>query len=146
MSGSAAPPEARGRASVLVVDDDAQACLTLRALLEEEFEVSSAGSVDQARQCMAARSFDVVVTDFQFPGENGLGLLRTVTDQHPTTVRILLTGHGDLPTVKTAKERKLVTHVLLKPYDPKDLLRWVRTGVQVARLRQATHGISQKNR
>jgi len=62
---------------ILIVDDDADTCLALEALLVRAgARVTIAASVQAALQCYAENPADVVITDLAMPGEDGYTLLR----------------------------------------------------------------------
>jgi DNA-binding NtrC family response regulator len=128
-------PELRaGR--VLIADDDPAARLSLEALLEEAFEVVSVSCAADAESALAAAPFDVIVSDYDMPGESGLALLRRVCGRYPGLAGILLTGHGAHPEVRAAKDEPAIFMVLQKNYRPAFLLRWVRNGIEYARSRR----------
>jgi two-component system response regulator HupR/HoxA len=129
------PPKARGR--VLVVDDDATARVTLEAILGEDFEVASADTAAAAKELLGRQAFDVLVTDHEMPGETGAELLAATRQRWPALVSILLTGHSDYAAVRDLQKAGRVL-VLFKPVDPAQLVAWVKNGVVMASLTQAT--------
>src|SRR5689334_22395085 len=82
----------RYKCSALVVDDDPAVLSLLTAQLSQDFEVLTACSAAQAREVLARRSVDIVLSDLQLPGETGLSLLDWVRRTTPRTSRILITG------------------------------------------------------
>jgi PAS domain S-box-containing protein len=64
---------------VLVVDDEADARVLVKRLLEEhKASVATAGSVDEAMQLLKADGVDVLVSDIGMPGEDGYMLIKRV--------------------------------------------------------------------
>ena len=131
---------------VLVVDDDpavrdsAVAVLSLECFVEA---VPGAGAAS-ARIGDADADFDVIVVDYQMPGVNGMQLLTRVQRTHPDIVGILVTGHAELPEVRQARQDQNVFLVLIKPFDPHELLRWVRMAGRTARLRRANKTLTRQ--
>jgi len=83
---------------ILFVDDDPLVLTGLQRMLRslrQEWEMEFVESGTRALERMAATPFDVVVTDMQMPGMNGAELLTEVMRRHPSTVRIVLSGHAD---------------------------------------------------
>jgi EAL domain-containing protein (putative c-di-GMP-specific phosphodiesterase class I)/ActR/RegA family two-component response regulator len=80
--------------SVLVVDDDDFVRSTLLRQLATLGIARSAGAASgaQARQLLAQATYDVVITDLQMPGEDGLQLLRSVAENQPNAAVILISG------------------------------------------------------
>jgi two-component system response regulator AtoC len=109
----------RGR--ILVVEDEAYVRDSLREILVERgYEVTEAGTVDEAVARLARTSVDVVLTDFRLPGADGLALVRRVKAGSVETPIVVLTGQG---TIASAVEclKSGASDYLLKPADPEAL-------------------------
>ena len=82
----------------LVVDDDKNALDAVVQLLAavSDAEIWSYPSPRQALDAFAAapESFELIVTDFEMPGMNGVDLRRHVQALAPTTKVLLTTGSG----------------------------------------------------
>jgi two-component system response regulator HupR/HoxA len=127
------PVPRRGR--ILVVDDDPAARTSIEALLEADYDVETAADVRAAEALLAVRAFDVVITDFEMPGEPGTALLERLRNR-PGVVGMLLTGHAEFDEVRRARNDPGIYHVLLKPYQPEMLLHRVRSALAIAQVRQ----------
>ncbi|MBM4400735.1 MAG: PAS domain S-box protein, partial [Crenarchaeota archaeon] len=81
---------------VLHVDDDAGFLAVAKQCLEEQrqFEVDTALSADEALKKLRDSEYDVVVTDYQMPGKNGLELLRELRQEGNDVPVILFTCKG----------------------------------------------------
>ncbi|MCB9764859.1 MAG: sigma-54-dependent Fis family transcriptional regulator [Alphaproteobacteria bacterium] len=67
---------------VLVVDDDHSLRQILGMLLERNgYQVVKAGSAEEAVKRLAAQPFELLVTDYQMPGMNGIELIRQVRQE-----------------------------------------------------------------
>jgi two-component system chemotaxis response regulator CheY len=104
---------------VLIVDDQ----LTMRSLVRTGLkqlgftEVYEASDGEEAFQELAARPFQLVISDFNMPKLDGLGLLRAVRAYGPTKslAFILLTGRADRDLVQRAAQFG-VNNYLVKPF------------------------------
>jgi DNA-binding response OmpR family regulator len=56
--------------------------------------VSLASSVENALKLIETLSFDVIVSDYQMPGTDGIGFLRILKEKQCSTPFILFTGRG----------------------------------------------------
>lgn len=121
--------------SVLVVDDDLLARETLVALLRDDHDVTEVGSCAAARSALKSWPFDVVILDYELPDGNGGDLLAELDADSPASIAILVTGHGNDPTVLAFRNRGDL--VLAKPFDPSVLLSYVREAVQLSKMRDA---------
>jgi putative nucleotidyltransferase with HDIG domain len=86
------------RRKILFVDDEPMVLQGLRRMLRGmrgEWDMSFAGSGEEALQLLESGPFDVVVSDMRMPGMNGAQLLGKVMERFPEIVRIVLSGHSD---------------------------------------------------
>ena len=83
-------------ASILVVDDSAVDRVRISGLLKKhaEYSVSVANNGDDALESLAREPFDLVLTDLQMPGKDGLELVREMKVAFPRIPVILMTGQG----------------------------------------------------
>jgi two-component system response regulator HydG len=88
---------------VLIVDDDRSMCETLQlALVKKGFEAGWATSAAEALDLLAAAEFDVVVTDLNMRGMNGLELCARIVANRPDVPVIVITAFGSLETAIAA--------------------------------------------
>ena len=89
--------------SVLVVDDNRHSRESLcDAASMIGFRANSCGSGKEALDLLARQPVDVVVTDLQMPGMDGLALVREVRARHEKTQIIMVTAHGSIGTAVEA--------------------------------------------
>jgi two-component system, NtrC family, response regulator AtoC len=106
---------------VLVVDDDPEVRQLIEAALRDVgFEISLAGSGEEALALIAVDDYDVVVTDLQMPGMNGLEVCERIAQIRPDVPVVILTGQGTLDAAVGAIRvgaYDFVTHPLaLQPF------------------------------
>jgi DNA-binding NtrC family response regulator len=88
---------------VLVVDDEPEMCdLLVSALSRRGFEVTTRTAADQAFALLADQDFDVIITDLQMKGMNGLELCERVTLNRPDIPVVVMTAFGSLETAIAA--------------------------------------------
>lgn len=117
-------------ARILAIDDEPGLLEILVDVLEVDgHAVDTAGGGDAARARVAAAAYDLVVSDVQMPGLDGLALYDAVVAADPRLARryILVTGSGLTSAVRAFVEHTGV-RVLHKPYD----LRTVQAAVREA--------------
>jgi response regulator RpfG family c-di-GMP phosphodiesterase len=120
---------------ILFVDDEPNVLDGLRRMLHVErdrWDMSFAGSADDALDELRAGDFDVVVSDVNMPGKDGFALLLEMRagDRTRDVPVIILTGRqeGDI------KRRALdlgATDLLNKPVDPQDLIARLRSVIRL---------------
>ncbi len=100
---------------LLIVDDEPLVCRSLAKAFRRNVDVSTAESASQARTLLSTYPFDVVLSDFNMPGENGVELLTSVANQFPLVRRVLMT---DEPTgLQTELDDGTIHARLNKPFD-----------------------------
>lgn len=88
-------------ANILVVDDEDTVRNNLFELFAIQHTCHMAATAEQALTCLSIENYDVVVTDYQMPGLNGLDLLEHVRNTQKETPVILISG---LATKERAKQ------------------------------------------
>ena len=112
--------------SVLVVDDDSAVGRVLVAQLKQDgLQATLVGSAEAALEALEKTAFDMVLSDVQMPGLDGMGLLRALKERMPEIPVVLLTAHGSVPMAVTAM-REGAADFLLKPFDKDQVLFVVR--------------------
>ncbi|HEX5737644.1 MAG TPA: sigma-54 dependent transcriptional regulator [Hydrogenophaga sp.] len=120
-------------ASVLVVDDEPDLrTLYELTLLREGHEVTSAPDLEQAREWLAQKHFDVLITDMRLPDGLGLELLRELAEQPRTEKSIVITAHGSAENAVEALKLGAFDY-LTKPVDLKQLRAAVSAALQSQR-------------
>ncbi len=103
-------------ARILIVDDDEGLLHLVGEYLESVgLEHDQAVSAEQARNRLKRFGYDMVVSDFNMPGESGLDLLRYVSSMYPQTPFVLMTGYYDL-RIKRESIRMGVRAYIQKPF------------------------------
>ena len=91
------------RPSILIVDDDAAFRNVMAAELDRmDFDVSTAGTAEEALRKAAATEPEVVLLDLRLPGASGLDVLQAIRAKTPAADVIMLTGHGTIDTAMEA--------------------------------------------
>lgn len=80
--------------SILVVEDHPLFIQSLTRLLREQghYEVSTAGSAEQAVERLKQMDADLVLIDVSLPGRSGITLLSAVRDLKPSLPCLILSG------------------------------------------------------
>ncbi len=83
---------------VLLVDDETAFLLSARKVLEgPDLSIDTVDNFEEAIEMIEHSHYDIVVTDIRLTdvtSREGMDILRYVTERHPGTKVILLTGYG----------------------------------------------------
>lgn len=98
---------------VLLVDDSPIDRLMASRLLkqDEDLRIIEADDGEQALDCIAENSPDLVITDMQMPRLGGLGLLHTISEKYPDLPVILVTSRGSENIAVQALESGAASYV-----------------------------------
>src|SRR5271170_2746148 len=80
--------------TLLIVDDEKTTREGLRAALEERYDVYVAEDAKAAMELLEAENFDVMLTDFRLPNEDGLKLITRAKSLSKPPICILMTAYG----------------------------------------------------
>jgi CheY-like chemotaxis protein len=125
--------------TLLAVDDEPDVVDALRRVLKDpRFEFVGCTRPAEALEVLTSRPVDLVISDLDMPGMNGLELLRQVREHHPETVRLVLTGRASLESALDAINQGEVHRYLTKPWDKAVLRRTIDDAVdRLAEVRRA---------
>src|SRR5512143_2051667 len=87
-------PYTRMQPTLLIVDDEKTTREGLRAALEERYDVYLAEDASSAMELLERESFDVLLTDFRLPKEDGMKLIARAKSLPRPPVCILMTAYG----------------------------------------------------
>ncbi|MEJ2670621.1 MAG: sigma-54 dependent transcriptional regulator [Deltaproteobacteria bacterium] len=83
---------------IMIVDDDSLVCESLKEmLLMEGFSVDAVMSGQDALAKIKEHHYQVILSDIQMPGLDGIELLKELKGRNPETTVIFITGHGHIP-------------------------------------------------
>jgi DNA-binding response OmpR family regulator len=114
------PPQVSGH--ILVIDDDRSARVLLeRVLRRAGHTVKLVDTAEQGLAALQAGTYDLLVTDKNLPGIDGLELLRRARERSPQLQAILITGFPSDETKSHASELGIYSYVT-KPFGVHDIV------------------------
>jgi CheY-like chemotaxis protein len=124
------------REQILVLEDDLDSCQVIgEALQEAGHLVALAANGLDGLQIAARGRPDLVLSDLQMPGLNGIEFIRRLHTFAPSTPVVLMTGLGDTKNLLTATAQYGAVACLKKPMILDDLLWTIESALAVARQR-----------
>ena len=86
------PVNTAGKASLLIVEDDADLRYLLRGALAPTYFCVAVATAEEALESLAEQRFDVILTDVLLPGISGLELVRNLSRLHPGVCVVVMSG------------------------------------------------------
>jgi DNA-binding NtrC family response regulator len=135
----------KARWRVLVVDDEEAARYGMRrALSGFDYEVEEAGSVEEARERVAARRPDLLLLDVNLPGTSGLEYLRElVAEGERAPLVVMVTAYGSERVAVEAIKAGAYDY-LSKPFEIEDLRLVVKNALETVGLRRENRSLRQR--
>jgi DNA-binding NtrC family response regulator len=91
--------------TLLIVDDEKTTREGLRAALEERYDVYIAEDAKAATNLLESEHFDVMLTDFRLPNEDGMKLIARAKSLPEPPICILMTAYGSEELAVNAMKR-----------------------------------------
>jgi DNA-binding NtrC family response regulator len=91
--------------TLLIVDDEKPTREGLRAALEERYDVYIAEDATAAMNLLEGENFDVMLTDFRLPNEDGMKLIARAKSLPKPPICILMTSYGSEELAVEAMKR-----------------------------------------
>src|SRR5690242_16103281 len=91
--------------TLLIVDDEKTTREGLRAALEERYDVYIAEDAKAAMNLLESENFDVLLTDFRLPNEDGMKLIGRAKSLPKPPICILMTAYGSEEVAVEAMKR-----------------------------------------
>lgn len=130
--------------NILLVDDDRNLVTSLsyglRKAMGEEISVAVCFSASEALSQLATQAFDVVVSDFNMPGQSGLELLTRIRQDYREIILVLATAYGTDALEEGA--RQLGVGYITKPFEPSFLVQLMKDLIQGEETKGSTEYVS----
>ena len=139
------------KAKILVVDDETDLELLIkqkfrRQIREKQYEFVFAHDGEEALSVLLEHTdVDMVLTDINMPGMDGLTLLVKLHETNPMLKSVIVSAYGDMDNIRTAMNRGAFDFIT-KPVNFEDLeLTMQKTMEHVAQLRQTLQAIKEND-
>lgn len=115
---------------ILVVDDELSMREFLAILLEREgYDVSVAGSAEEALRMMESALFDLVLSDVNMPGLSGIELLGRIKEKSPETAVLMLTAFSAAEQAVEAMKLGAYDYIC-KPFKNEEIKQLVKNALE----------------
>jgi response regulator RpfG family c-di-GMP phosphodiesterase len=119
---------------ILVIDDELAPRESIRMVLKDHYDVSTATGAIEGLDMMKENNFDLVIMDIKMPKMDGIEALQEMKKNHTDTEVILLTAYASLETARDAIRFGAFDY-LIKPFDRDDIMLVVKKGLDKRKAR-----------
>jgi len=106
---------------VLIVDDEPAIRESLELTLEAEYRIFTAPGGAEGLEILDREDIACVIADQVMPGMHGVEFLEKVSERSPATIRMMLTGYADMPSLMRAINESQIYRYIPKPWEPDEL-------------------------
>lgn len=107
---------------ILIIDDEPAILRSLGRLLENAgYRCEFASSAPEAMARLEQRTFELVLSDVNMPGESGIELAKQMSQEHPDVALVMVTGVDDPKVGELAMDLGAFGY-LIKPFKPNEIL------------------------
>jgi DNA-binding response OmpR family regulator len=123
--------EVHSRPCVLIIDDEEAVRHAVRGILQSEYDILEAESVDEGLDLLRQDHADLITLDVRMPGRSGLEALKIIreSEEYTNTPVIMITGYASLDGACEAL-RLGATDYLQKPFGVDQLKTSIRNGLR----------------
>ena len=122
------------RPTVLCVDDEIRSLETLERTLDEEFDVLTASSADEAMALLELNEVQAILCDQRMPDKTGVAFLTEVRERWPQIARLILSGYTDSEDIIKGLNEAGILQYITKPWHPDNLLLIMRGACRLCEL------------
>lgn len=111
---------------ILIIDDDVDICTLISKFLERNgYETHICYRGETGLKALKDDSFDIILTDFRLPDEDGLSLLTKIKAIDELVPVIVITGYSDVKQAVKVIQNGAFEYVT-KPIFPEDILKLIK--------------------
>jgi DNA-binding NtrC family response regulator len=109
--------------TILYLDDEILLLNIFQEMFGNKYEVFTASTAEEAREILATRGADIIISDQSMPGITGTEFLCEVAGRYPQSFRIMLTGQMLIGEAIPELSSGVVHLFITKPWDEAEMRR-----------------------
>ena len=123
--------EQKNKPLLMLVDDEEPNLRQIGSLLEDDYNLVTAGSGVEALEKCQDPQLSVIISDQRMPQMTGTELFEELEKRKHPAVRIILTGYADMNNVIEAVNKSNVYRYLSKPVNHEELMSAIDSGYRL---------------
>jgi FixJ family two-component response regulator len=131
--------------TILCVDDEEGILHSLKRLLrKEDYRVLTASSGAEGLKILEENDVHLVISDQRMPQMSGTEFFAAVKEQHPHTIRVILSGYTDVDSITESINKGHIYKFFLKPWNDQSLKLEIKQALDQYDLIQANRSLNEK--
>ncbi|WP_456404674.1 sigma-54-dependent transcriptional regulator [Thiolapillus sp.] len=128
--------------TLLIIDDEVRSLETLRRILEDDFDVKTASTPDEAEKILQEEWVQIVLCDQRMPDISGVEFLKQVREQWPEVIRMIISGYTDSEDIISAINDAGIYQYITKPWHPDNLILSLKNASRLFALQRQNESLS----
>lgn len=128
--------------TVLIVDDEVRSLESLKRILVDDFDVRTAGNVQEAEAQLHKEWVQIILCDQRMPDITGVEFLTRVREQWPDVIRMIISGYTDSEDIISALNDAGVYQYITKPWHPESLMLTLKNAAELFQLQRQNELLS----
>ncbi len=128
--------------TILVVDDEQRSLESLYRILEDDFDVKTVLTIQEAEQVLQQEWVQVILCDQRMPELTGVEFLKQVREKWPDVIRMIISGYTDSDDIIRALNDAGIYQYISKPWHPDKLISLLKNACQMYDLQRQNESLS----
>jgi len=128
--------------TILVVDDEQRSLESLYRILEDDFDVRTALTIQEAEQILQQEWVQVILCDQRMPELTGVEFLKQVREKWPDVIRMIISGYTDSDDIIDALNDAGIYQYISKPWHPDKLIPLLKNACRMFDLQRQNESLS----
>lgn len=103
--------------NILYIDDEESNLRIFRINFKRYYKVFTTSSIQEAYQILRENPISLIITDQKMPEMSGTDFLKSIINEYPDVIRIVLTGFADIQDIIQAINDCHIHQYVTKPYE-----------------------------
>ncbi|MDV2684968.1 sigma-54 dependent transcriptional regulator [Alkalihalophilus lindianensis] len=128
---------------ILIIDDEASICSSLTFALEDDYYVEATTDPSEGQKLVKSTSPDLVLLDLKIGAVDGLDVLKSLKEEHPELLVIMITAYGTISSSVKALQVGAYSY-LTKPINMDELESVIKQALHFKYLHDQVEHLSQE--
>ncbi|MDH5366826.1 MAG: response regulator [Cyclobacteriaceae bacterium] len=124
---------------ILYIDDEQDNLDVFESTFWKDYNLHLAKSAEEGFEILDKEEIHLIITDQQMPLMTGVEFLDKINKKYPKTMRMVLTGFGDMDAIINAINKGKIVNYITKPWKKEDLKITIDKALETYSLREENH-------
>jgi two-component system response regulator HupR/HoxA len=122
--------------SILVLDDEQRSLESIQRILNDQFDVHIASTIEQAETILQREWIQILLCDQRMPEMTGVEFTEKIRDDYPDVIRMIISGYTESNDIIDAINKGGIYQYITKPWHPDELITKLNNAVDLFRLQR----------